>query len=178
MKLSKTILLASLFVITTSAFANHAVVSFAGKKVTVEDTRASLIKKFGKPSYGDNKYSQWTINGLSIYAGYSPYGLNEFNITQDKSTPVTVNVDGKVITLGKDSIRSTASKIKSGCYNYDEGRQGSTYSYITHAGAEGEYQVAFDTTDDDFNLKTKTNRPVNGLRISYEGFETNKGCTR
>ena len=58
------------------------------------------------------------------------------------------------------------------------GEYHTTYSYITHAGAEGEYQVAFDTTDDDFNLKTKTNSPVNGLRISYEGFDTNKGCTR
>ena len=67
MELSKTILLASLFVITTSAFADHAVVSFAGKKVTVEDTRASLIKKLGKPESGGTNYGTWTINGLSIF---------------------------------------------------------------------------------------------------------------
>ena len=60
----KKIVIAALFTAcTTSVFAEHAVVSFAGKKVTVEDTRASLIKKLGKPQYGDNSYSQWTVNG-------------------------------------------------------------------------------------------------------------------
>lgn len=176
--MKKIVIAVILIACATPAFADHAVVSFAGKKVTVEDTRASLIKKLGKPEYGDNKSSQWTINGLSIYANYSPYGLNEFNITQLKSTPVVVSVDGKTITLGKDSIRSAVSKIKSGCYNLDEGKQGSTYSYIIHAGAEGEYQVAFETTDDDFNLKSKIKNPINGVRFSYTNIDANKGCTQ
>ena len=82
--MKKFIVAALVTVCTTSAFANHAVVSFAGKKVTVEDTRASLIKKLGKPQYGDNSYSQWTVNGLSIYANYNQYGVNNFSVSQLK----------------------------------------------------------------------------------------------
>jgi hypothetical protein len=167
----KKIVIATLFTAcTTSVFAEHAVVSFAGKKVTVEDTRASLIKKLGKPQYGDNSYSQWTVNGLSIYANYNQYGVNNFSVSQLKPTPVTVNVDGKVITLGKDSLRSTAAKIKSGCYDYTDGKQGSSYSYAVLSGAEGEYQVIFNITDDDFDLKTKVKRPINEVHISYDAI--------
>ena len=168
--MKKFIVAALVTVCTTSAFANHAVVSFAGKKVTVEDTRASLIKKLGKPQYGDNSYSQWTVNGLSIYANYNQYRVNNFSVSQLKPTPITVNVDGKVITLGKDSLRSIAAKIKSGCYDYTDGKQGSSYSYAVLSGAEGEYQVIFNITDDDFDLKTKVKRPINEVRISYDAI--------
>jgi hypothetical protein len=178
MKLSKTILLASLFVITTSAFADHAVVSFAGKKVTVEDTRASLIKKLGKPAYGDNKYSSWTINGLSIYANYSPYGLKSFGINQDKPTPVTVNIDGKIITLGKDSLASTVSKLKHGCYGSMFGRQASTYQFAVSSGAEGEYQVIFETISDGNNEKEIRKEPITGVSLDYDEFDANGGCTQ
>lgn len=44
-KLIITSLLTSLF--TTSAFAGLPSITFEGKKITVEDTRASLIKKLG-----------------------------------------------------------------------------------------------------------------------------------
>ena len=167
--MKKFIIAALVTVCTTSVFADHAVISFAGKKVTVEDIRNSLFKKFGIPLYGD-KDSQWTVNGLSIYANYTQYGLNSFSVSQLKPIPVTVNVDGKVITLGKDSIRSTASKIKSGCYDYTDGKQGSSYSYAVLSGAEGEYQVIFNITDDDFDLKTKVKRPINEVRISYDAI--------
>ena len=168
--MKKLIIAISLTACATSAFADHAVISFAGKKVTVEDTRNSLIKKLGKPQYGDKDYSQWTVNGLSIYANYTQYGLNSFSVSQLKPTPVTVNVDGKVITLGKDSLRSIAAKIKSGCYDYTDGKQGSSYSYAVLSGAEGEYQVIFNITDDDFDLKTKVKRPINEVRISYDAI--------
>ena len=45
-KLIITSLLTSLF--TTSAFAGLPSITFEGKKITVEDTRASLIKKLGE----------------------------------------------------------------------------------------------------------------------------------
>lgn len=48
------------------------------------------------------------VNGLSIYAGYNQYGVNELNIVKLNSTPVSVNPLIKTITLGKDSIRSAA----------------------------------------------------------------------
>jgi succinylglutamate desuccinylase len=95
--------------------------------------------------------------------------VNNFSVSQLKPTPVTVNVDGKVITLEKDSLRSTA-KIKSGCYDYIDGKQGSSYSYAVLSGAEGEYQVIFNITDDDFDLKTKVKRPINEVRISYDAI--------
>lgn len=174
----KKLIIAALLSVSTMAFADHAIVSINGKKITVEDTQSSLIKKLGKPSSGSKVYSNWTVNGLSIYAGYSPYGLNELNIVKLNAGSVAVNLDGKTITLGKDSIRSAASKVKPGCYNYDEGRQGSIYSYITRSGAEGEYDVAFDTESDATDLKTITNQPITGLRIGYEGFDANKGCTQ
>ncbi len=176
--MKKLIIAALLTVSSTVAFADHAIVTINGKKITVEDTQSSLIKKLGKPTSGSKAYNNWTVNGLSIYAGYSPYGLNELNIVQLKPNSVKVTLDGKSITLGKDSIRSTSTKIKQGCYNLDEGRQGNTYSYITRAGAEGEYEVAFDTESDASDLKTITNQPITGLRIGYDGFDANKGCTQ
>ena len=174
----KKLIIAALLSVSTMAFADHAIVSINGKKITVEDTQSSLIKKLGKPSSGSKVYSNWMVNGLSIYAGYSPYGLNELNIVKLNTGSVTVNLDGKTITLGKDSIRSAASKVKPGCYNLDEGKAGSIYSYITRSGAEGEYDVAFDTESDTSNLKTITNQPITGLRIGYDGFDANKGCTQ
>jgi hypothetical protein len=177
--MKKFIIAALLTVSSTMTFAaEQASVNVNGKKITVDDTRASLIKKLGKPASGSNAYSNWMVNGLSIYAGYNQYGVNELNIVKLNSTPVSVTIDGKTITLGKDSIRSAAGKIKAGCYNFDEGRQGSTYSYITRAGAEGEYDIAFDTESDASDLKTIANQPINGLRIGYDGFDANKGCTQ
>lgn len=174
--MKKLIVAALLTVSSTMAFANHAIVTINGKKITVEDTQLSLIKKLGKPTSGSKAYSNWTVNGLSIYAGYSPYGLNELNIVKLNAGTVAVNLDGKTITLGKDSIRSAATKVKPGCYNFDEGKAGSIYSYITRSGAEGEYDVAFDTESDASDLKTITNQPITGLRIGYDGFDANKGC--
>lgn len=174
----KLIITALLTLSPAMVFADHAIVTINGKKITVEDTQSSLIKKLGKPTSGSKAYNNWMVNGLSIYASYSPYGLNEFSAIKLEKTPVTVNVDGKVIILGKDSIRSTSAKIKPGCFNIVESSKASTYSYITRAGVEGEYDVSFDTTSDDFNLKTKAAQPVDSVRISYEGFDANKGCTQ
>ena len=176
--MKKLIIAALLTASSTVAFADHAIVTINGKKITVEDTQSSLIKKLGKPISGSEKYSNWVINKLYIYAEYSPYGLNELNIIKLNTETVTVNLDGKTITLGKDSIRSAASKVKPGCYNLDEGKAGSIYSYITRSGAEGEYDVAFDTESDASDLKTITNQPITGLRIGYDGFDANKGCTQ
>ena len=176
--MKKLIITALLTAFSTVAFADHAIVTINGKKITVEDTQSSLINKLGKPISGSEKYSNWVINKLYIYAEYSPYGLNELNIIKLNTETVTVNLDGKTITLGKDSIRSAASKVKHGCYNLDEGEAGSVYSYITRAGAEGEYEVAFDTESDASDLKIITNQPITGLRIGYDGFDANKGCTQ
>ena len=176
--MKKLIITALLTAFSTVTFADHAIVTINGKKITVQDTQSSLINKLGKPISGSEKYSNWVINKLYIYAEYSPYGLNELNIIKLNTETVTVNLDGKTITLGKDSIRSAASKVKHGCYNLDEGEVGSVYSYIIRSGAEGEYDVAFDTESDATDLKTITNQPITGLRIGYEGFNANKGCTQ
>lgn len=93
---------------TTSLFAaDHMLIN--GKKVTMNDTRSTLIQKFGQPESGTAQFSNWTIGNLSLYANYQKQGLAQFSVNQLSTSPSKhlINIDGKTVYLGKDTIKNS-----------------------------------------------------------------------
>ena len=110
---------------TTSLFAaDHMLIN--GKKVTMNDTRSTLIQKFGQPESGTAQFSNWTIGNLSLYANYQKQGLAQFSVNQLSTSPSKhlINIDGKTVYLGKDTIKTATSKFTHACFNFDEGQIG------------------------------------------------------
>lgn len=162
---------------TTTAFAiDH--MNITGKKVTMQDNRSTLIQKFGKPESGTNQFSNWTLGNLSIYANYNQHGLVKFSVNQLNTKPSNnfINIDGKIIYLGKDTIKSSTAKLKHGCFNFDEGRQGSTYSMIPKTAVKNKHNIVLETVADAYEIKTISNMPINGFIFTQESIESNKGC--
>lgn len=162
---------------TTSAFAiDHMLIN--GKNVTVSDTRSTLIQKFGKPESGTAQFSNWTVGNLSLYANYNQQGLVQFSVNQLNTKPSNnyINVDGKAIYLGKDTIKTATAKLKHGCFNFDEGRQGSTYTMAPKTAVKNKLNIVLETTADAYDVKTISNLPINGFSFTQESPESNRGC--
>jgi hypothetical protein len=162
---------------TTSVFAVDQMV-INGKKVTMSDTRSTLIQKFGKPESGTPQFSNWTVGNLSLYANYNQQGLVQFSVNQLNTKPSNnyLNVDGKAIYLGKDSIRTATGKFKHACFNFDEGRQGSTYTMAPKTTVKNKLNISLKTTGDAYDVKTISNMPINGFSFTQESPESNRGC--
>lgn len=167
-----------LLAISTFATAGMPSLTFEGKKITVEDTRASLIKKLGKPTSGDVSYSHWEKPNYSISASYDQYGLQNFGISQLRTTPTTniIQVNGAKIYLGKDSLKSAVAKLKKGCFDLLDTKFNSNYSFIVRDGAEGEINVGL-TAEYVNNSKTASlNKPIHGIVFSYDELDESEGC--
>lgn len=162
---------------TTSSFALDQMI-INGKKVTMNDTRSTLIQKFGQPESGTTQFSNWTYGNFSLYANYNQRGLVKFSANQmnNKPSKASLQIDDKVIHLGKDTIKSATTKLKHGCYNFDEGRQGSTYSMTPTPTVNKRHYVVLETGSDAFDVKTISNEPINGLIFTLEKPESNQGC--
>ena len=117
MKLSKSILLAGLLAVTASVFAKNADLGdapddfamVAGKKITITDTRKTLIQKFGKPKTDSDLYSNWEFpNNISITANYDHGALANLGASSLNSNITTnyVQVSGEKIYLNKDIVKS------------------------------------------------------------------------
>lgn len=168
------ILLATL---TTSTFAvDYMLIN--GKKVTMNDTRSTLIQKFGQPESGTAQFSNWTLGNLNVYANYSPKGLVQFSINQLSPMPSKhlINIEGKPLYLGKDTIKTATSKFKHACFNFDEGRQGSTYTMAPKTTVKSKLNIVLETTGDAYDVQTISNLPINGFSFTQEAPESNKGC--
>ena len=162
---------------TTSVFAaDHMLIN--GKKVSMNDTRSTLIQKFGQPESGSAQFSNWTIGNLSIYANYRPKGLTQFSVNQLNHAPSKhlINIEGKTITLGRDTIRAAAAKFKHACFNFDEGRQGSTYTMMPKTTVKNKLNITLETTGDAYDIKTISNMPINGFSFSQDAVASNQGC--
>lgn len=177
-KLIITSLLTSLF--TTSAFAGLPSITFEGKKITVEDTRASLIKKLGKPTDGNNTYSHWEKSNYSISASYSQYGLKNFSIDQLRTTPTAnlIVVGDTKLYLGQDSLKSAVAKLKHGCFDLVDTKFDSTYSFIVRDGAEGEINVGLKAEYVNNSKAASLNKPIYGVVFSYDELDASEGCTQ
>lgn len=174
----KKLMITPLLAISTFATAGMPSLTFEGKKITVEDTRASLIKKLGKPTSGDVSYSYWEKPNYSISASYDQYGLQNFGISQLRTTPTTniIQVNGAKIYLGKDSLKSAVAKLKKGCFDLLDTKFNSNYSFIVRDGAEGEINVGL-TAEYVNNSKTASlNKPIHGIVFSYDELDESEGC--
>lgn len=162
---------------TTSVFAaDHMLIN--GKKVSMNDTRSTLIQKFGQPESGTAQFSNWTIGNLSLYANYQKQGLAQFSVNQLSTSPSKhlINIDGKTVYLGKDTIKTATSKFKHACFNFDEGRQGSTYTMTPKTTVKNKLNIVLETTGDAYDIKTISNMPINGFSFSQDAVASNQGC--
>ena len=162
---------------TTSLFAaDHMLIN--GKKVSMNDTRSTLIQKFGQPESGTTQFSNWTIGNLSLYANYQKQGLAQFSVNQLSTSPSKhlINIDGKTVYLGKDTIKTATSKFKHACFNFDEGRQGSTYTMVPKTTVKNKLNITLETTGDAYDIKTISNMPINGFSFSQDAVASNQGC--
>lgn len=175
-KLIITSLLTSAF--SASTLAGMPSFTFEGKKITVEDTRASLIKKLGKPTNGNSTYSNWDKANYSISAEYDQYGLKRFSIDQLHTTPTTniIQVNGTKFYLGKDSLKSAVSKLKQGCFDILDTKFNSNYSFIVRDGAEGEINVGLKAEYVNQSKAASLNKPIYGIVFSYDELDANEGC--
>ena len=162
---------------TTSLFAaDHMLIN--GKKVTMNDTRSTLIQKFGQPESGTAQFSNWTIGNLSLYANYQKQGLAQFSVNQLSTSPSKhlINIDGKTVYLGKDTIKTATSKFKHACFNVDEGRQGSTYTMTPKTAVKNKLNIVLETTGDAYDVKSISNLPINGFSFTQDAVASNSGC--
>lgn len=175
--MNKHIIAILLATFTTSVFAaDHMIIN--GKTVTMNDSRSTLIQKFGKPESGTAQFSNWTVGNLSIYANYSPKGLTQFSVNQLNNAPSkhVINIEGKTITLGKDTIRTATGKFKHACFNFDEGRQGSTYTMTPKTAVKNKLNILLETTADAYDVKTISSMPINGFSFTQDAAASNQGC--
>ena len=162
---------------TTSLFAaDHMLIN--GKKVTMNDTRSTLIQKFGQPESGTAQFSNWTIGNLSLYANYQKQGLAQFSVNQLSTSPSKhlINIDGKTVYLGKDTIKTATSKFTHACFNFDEGRQASTYTMTPKTAVKNKLNIVLETTGDAYDVKSISNLPINGFSFTQDAVASNSGC--
>ena len=162
---------------TTSLFAaDHMLIN--GKKVTMNDTRSTLIQKFGQPESGTAQFSNWTIGNLSLYANYQKQGLAQFSVNQLSTSPSKhlINIDGKTVYLGKDTIKTATSKFTHACFNFDEGRQASTYTMTPTTAVKNKLNIVLETTGDAYDVKSISNLPINGFSFTQDAVASNSGC--
>ncbi|MDH1533214.1 hypothetical protein N5I15_12750 [Acinetobacter johnsonii] len=175
--MNKHIIAILLTTFTTSVFsADHMLIN--GKKVTMNDTRSTLIQKFGQPESGTAQFSNWTIGNLSLYANYQKQGLAQFSVNQLSTSPSKhlINIDGKAVYLGKDTIKTATSKFKHACFNFDEGRQGSTYTMTPKTAVKNKLNIVLETTGDAYDVKSISNLPINGFSFTQDAVASNSGC--
>lgn len=155
-------------------------VTFEGKKITVEDTRATLIKKLGKPADGTKDYSHWQKSNYAISASYDQYGLRTFEINQLRPAPGNnaIVVNGKTFYLGKDSLKTAVGKLRQGCFDVMDAKFSSTYSFIVRDGAEGEINVGLKTEYVNNSKTASLNQPIQGVVFSYDELDASEGCTQ
>ncbi len=179
--MKKIIIAVLLTACTTSAFAepdDFAMV--AGKKVTISDTRKSLIQKFGKPKLDTaTYYSSWEIpNDVSINATYHSGILENFEVTRIGTKAINnyIKVGGKTIYLYKDTINNALAKVKHACFELSDGSQVSNYTMQVASHNSGNwYQTAL-TVIDAGNIKALRNSKISSFNFGYGVSPLQENC--
>lgn len=187
MKLSKSILLVSLFAVTPSVFAKNADLGnipddfamVAGKKITIADTRKTLIKKFGKPKADSDSYSNWEFqNNISITANYEDDALANLGVNSlnPSITSNYVLVGGEKIYLNKDTINTALSKVKNACFENMTSRGESIYEMFSDAQYGGDWYKTQFTTLGKGNIKALRNIKISSFNFGYSVESSQKNC--
>ncbi len=165
MKLSKSVLLASLLVTTTLTFAeNYFLIN--GKKIGLQESQKSIITKLGKPKFVDGGGSlNWgNYDDPEITAYFNQYGLDMLSTSKG-----SVVINGKMITIAKDSPNTSKSKVQNYCEGFDGGNSFRQYNQSTRVGAEGEIYISFGTYGDrNTSNKTLMSKPIESISLGYE----------
>lgn len=170
--MKKIIIAALLATSSTYTFAED-FFTISGKKVSLHEQRFSMIAKFGKPTGTSVMGVNWTIGNKSLSAGFDKWGLNTLDTGNGSFT-----VDGKTITIGKDTLNTIKTKIQNYCYQSGSDIAGKDERLTARVGAEGEIYIVFTafTTDRKVSDKAINNIPISTLKLSYEDPLSNPTC--
>lgn len=175
MKLSKSIMLASLLAATTTVFAED-FISANGAKLTVGDSLKTVTSKLGKPAENNSGFVIWKLkNGNKFAARFDQYGLSNATIS-GKITTDYLDTNGVKIFLNKESINTIEKKLKYGCYHEGWG-EGAIADYVVRSGPEGSINLIFNTWGGDLTTKQLKNQKVSALSLGDdEPFGEQKYC--
>ena len=171
---------------TTSTFAID-YMQINGKKITMNDTRSTLIQKLGKPESGTSSNSRWNIENLNIYAEYNKNALADFSVwaVNNKPSGNYININGKNIYLGKDTIKTATTKLKYGCFGFNILSFKPYYSLTPRATEYKPYNITLTSIgedgivkdfDDQKGIKALANIPVSGFKFSITDPDMSQGC--
>ena len=149
--MKKIIIAALLTACTTTAFAepdDFAMIN--GKKVTINDTKKSLIQKLGKPTKDDSGYTTWTIPQNSLISvNWDGSTIANLGVTSvnPKITNNCINTAGKTLCLNKDTVNTAVAKVTRGCFDKMTIEGETTYDMFISSHNEGNwYQSKISTT--------------------------------
>ncbi|WP_336141704.1 hypothetical protein [Acinetobacter sp. 102] len=175
MKISKSVLFASLLAATTSVLADE-FISANGVKLTVGDSLKTVTSKLGKPSEKAAGLIIWKLkNGNKVAASFDQYGLSNATLSGNVSTDY-LYTDGIKVFLNKESINSIEKKLKYGCYHEGWG-EGAIADYVVRSGPEGSINLIFNTWGGDITTKQLKSQKVSALSLGDdEPFGEQKYC--
>lgn len=162
--MKKFIIAALLATPTTYAFAED-YFTISGKKIALHEQRSSMIAKLGKPATAKNKWISWGAGDVSTTtAEFDQWGVTSLDTSKGSFT-----INGKTITIGKDTPNTVKSKMGNYCHQFDNGNTNRMSMQSARVGAEGEIYISFyangtgNTSD-----KQLLNTPIDSIKLSYE----------
>lgn len=161
---------------TTSVFAEDYFL-INGKKIGLQESQKSVIAKLGKPKFvdgGGNLNWGGNYDDPEITVSFDQYGLNTLSTSKG-----SIVINGKTITVGKDTPNTIKPKVQQYCEGLDDGNSFRQYNQSTRVGAEGEIYISFGTYGDgNTSNKTLMSKPITSIRLGYEdplaGFSSPK----
>ncbi len=185
--MKKLIIAALITACTTSTFSKNADLGNApndyamiiGKKITISDTRKTLIQKFGTPKFNSASNSTWELpNNVLISANYDNGLLSVSEVTAigSKSINNYMTIDGKKIYLGKDTINTAIAKIKLGCFEKLDGSQVSSYFMYSDAQGDGNYYTASISSVGEPNINSLKKEKISSFSFGYGVDKSSAKC--
>ena len=174
----KKIIVTTLLAISTFATAGEPIITFAGKQITPQDTRATLIAKLGKPESGDASYSYWSKPNYSISASYGQQGVSKFGLSQLNNNPSTTSIKtrGITITIGKDTMKTTIHKFKEGCSDILDTQYNHMYTFRVMDGRYHNLNVQMSSEYVKKSKAASMNRPIFSVGWDEEYSTPSEGC--
>ena len=164
--MKKFIIVALVTACTTSVFAEDYFL-INGKEIGLRESQKSVIAKLGKPKFVDGGGNlNWGNNydDPEITASFNQYGLNTLSTSKG-----SVIINGKTITIGKDTPNTSKPKVQHYCEGFDGGNSFRQYNQSTRVGAEGEIYISFGTYGDgNTSNKTLMSKPIESIGLGYD----------
>lgn len=162
--MKKFIIAALLAITTTSAFAEDYFL-INGKKIGLHESKKSMITKLGKPTSAKNNWISWETNNISVItAEFDQFGLSKLSTSKG-----AVVVNGKTISIGKDTPNNIKLKLDHYCSQFDNGTQQRMSMQSTRVGAEGEISIIFYAIGDGSTADKKLlSTPIDTIELNYQ----------